>query len=151
MNFSNDPIVWGKKYWYVMKSVATNYVPTKENKIFAKYFYTSLSALLPCDSCKKHYKKVLLDYPIESCLNSSEELFNWVLNIEKKINAIVQQQRPSSKAIELAKNQKNRKLPRKAIIKHKMIRGTRGGGVHPAFRNVSRNGQCKTCGGRGKK
>jgi len=69
-NQYNDPKIWGKHFWYVIDNIADRYPSKPTNKIFShtKIFFDNLQYILPCETCKAHYKQILLKYPIKNYL-----------------------------------------------------------------------------------
>ncbi len=53
---------WGPHLWIFLHSIAMNYPekPTKLDMYNMKNYIFSLAEILPCEGCKKHFKKVLV-------------------------------------------------------------------------------------------
>lgn len=86
LNTIKDPSVWGKYYWYVMRSVATNAdllnTETTQNVVV---FFESLQTLLPCEECASHYKNYMEKHPIRRFLKDNKTLLGWVKSLEDTI------------------------------------------------------------------
>lgn len=88
MNISLPPEYWGKSFWNMMYSVAYTYPskPTQTQKNAAISFYSSLRKLIPCESCREHYTKLLSQSPIHNNILSRTTLMKWVERISNAIN-----------------------------------------------------------------
>lgn len=83
-----NPEVWGKHGWHFLHSITLAYPdnPTNLDKQKYKYFFESLSDVIPCDKCKSHYKYQIQHYPPN--LESKYELVNWLIFIHNNVNVI---------------------------------------------------------------
>jgi hypothetical protein len=61
-------------------------VPTREDAEMFKRYFLSLNAVLPCDSCRKNYKKNLEELPIDKYLGSRRDLVKWGYLLHEKVN-----------------------------------------------------------------
>lgn len=90
MNTIVNPKIWGKYYWYTMRSIAATAnlfdEATQKNVV---NFYESLQTLLPCDECAKHYQNYLQTYPVRRFLKDNKTLLGWVKQLEDHIQAII--------------------------------------------------------------
>ena len=79
---SINPKIWGKAGWIFLFSIALTY--EFKNKDFYKIFFISIENILPCNSCRKNYKKHINDLN-DTVFNNKENLLNWLLNIKNEI------------------------------------------------------------------
>jgi hypothetical protein len=79
---SINPQLWGKSGWIFLFSIALTY--EIENKDFYKNFFISIQNILPCNKCRKNYKKHLNDLN-DTVFNNKENLLYWLLNIKNEI------------------------------------------------------------------
>lgn len=89
MSINIKPEIWGPSAWKFMHYITLSYPdnPTNEDKVNVRNFFTSCQQLLPCDKCKKEFKKYLDNIPLnDNILKSRYELSNWLLNIHNKVN-----------------------------------------------------------------
>ena len=85
-----DPKIWGKYYWYTMKSIAcTANLEDSTIKLKVIQFLDSLQLLLPCEECAEHYKNYLEVFPINQYTKSNEQLIKWVNSLEDTIKEVV--------------------------------------------------------------
>ena len=85
---NNNPSVFGPHFWFTMHSVSFFYplYPDIDTMKIHKDFYESFVHLLPCESCKNHYKMLLNKYPIDGHLESRDQLTRWVVFIHNQVN-----------------------------------------------------------------
>lgn len=83
-----DPEIWGNNFWFTLHSVSFFYpeYPTSTDMHKYKTFFETISYVLPCPSCKEHYRKILNDYPIDPYLESRDSLIRWVILVHNKVN-----------------------------------------------------------------
>ena len=83
-----EPNIWGPSAWLFLHSVTFQYPenPTEVEKLNYNHFFTSLQHVLPCPTCRKHYKENLEKLPI--ALNSKKELIEWLIDIHNEVNII---------------------------------------------------------------
>lgn len=81
-----EPNIWGPPAWTFLHSVTLNYPdnPSSEHKTNYKNFFESLGDVLPCPTCKKHYKENIIKHPIR--LDSKDDLTKWLVDIHNKVN-----------------------------------------------------------------
>jgi hypothetical protein len=82
-------IYWGKPMWQSMHYVALKYPqnPTNEEKMNYMNYYKSIGDILPCPPCRKHYKKMLEDHPMnDEVMQSNDTLFAWTVFLHNKVN-----------------------------------------------------------------
>ena len=82
------PNVWGPHGWKFMHYVSLGYpqVPTENDKINYKEFYSNLKNVLPCKTCAMNYERNLTELPIDNALHSRDTLVKWVIDIHNKVN-----------------------------------------------------------------
>ena len=82
------PEIWGPHGWKFMHYVSLGYpeYPTDQDKIEYKSFYLSLGDILPCKKCGEGYKRNIIEFPIDSALESKDLLIHWVIDIHNKVN-----------------------------------------------------------------
>lgn len=88
MKNSIDPKIWGPQAWSFIHYTAISYPdnPTEEDKKNYKLFYNNLKNTLPCLKCSINYKNNINELPIDSFLDSKENLFKWTVNIHNMVN-----------------------------------------------------------------
>ena len=81
-----EPNIWGPPAWTFLHSVTLNYPdnPSSEHKTSYKKFFESLGDVLPCPTCKKHYKENIIKHPIR--LDSKDDLTKWLVDLHNKVN-----------------------------------------------------------------
>jgi hypothetical protein len=80
---------WGPIFWYNIHIVALAYPdnPSNEDKQNYKEYYTSIQNILPCSYCRDHYKKNLLDNPLnDNVLSSQQNLVKWTIDLHNVVN-----------------------------------------------------------------
>jgi hypothetical protein len=82
------PEFWGASGWKFLHSITFQYPmkPTVDDKAQYKEFFNSLKYTLPCQKCAYHYAKHIRKYPIDSALNSKDDLVKWLINIHNEVN-----------------------------------------------------------------
>ena len=82
------PEFWGPSGWKFLHSITFQYPmkPTIDDKAHYKEFFNSLKYTLPCQKCAYHYAKHIRKYPIDSALNSKDDLVKWLINIHNEVN-----------------------------------------------------------------
>lgn len=83
-----DPRIWGPHTWFFLHTLTFSYPdnPSKTDKINMENFIFSLSNVLPCSVCKKHFQQNLKKYPVKNFLNSRDEYVNWMIDIHNVVN-----------------------------------------------------------------
>lgn len=86
------PAQWGPHFWYVLKIVALSYgdQPSPTLRAEAVAFYSSLVKMLPCPDCRKHFKALLEEHPVENALENTDSLIAWVETMEVKVKDIIE-------------------------------------------------------------
>jgi hypothetical protein len=82
------PATWGPFFWMTIHIVALGYPeePTYTEKRAAKDFFESIAHLLPCPTCRDHYKEHLRGLPITPHLDRRSDLFKWTVNLHNAVN-----------------------------------------------------------------
>lgn len=84
-----NPALWGKPGWEFMHWITLAYPnnPTEEEKNEMKMYFTSVGPVLPCFTCKKHFKQHLQKFPLDDyVLSCHRNLVEWLMNIHNKVN-----------------------------------------------------------------
>jgi hypothetical protein len=81
-----SPIIWGKEGWHFIHFIALAYPtnPTNEDKENYLKFINSLSDVLPCPFCGKHFKENMEQMPPK--LENKESFFNWTVDMHNLVN-----------------------------------------------------------------
>ena len=89
MKLKMPPEVWGPFFWHTIHLAALGYSqnPTYAHKKAAKEFFESLSVLLPCEKCRKHYAQHLAVKPITPHLDRRQDLLKWTIDLHNTVNA----------------------------------------------------------------
>lgn len=79
---------WGPHFWKAMHYVAHSYPdkPSECHKQEYCAFYRSLKMTLPCELCRKSYRKYFNELPIKKFLKNRMHLILWVFTIHKRVN-----------------------------------------------------------------
>jgi hypothetical protein len=82
------PSVWGPFFWMTIHIIALGYSadPTYTEKRAAKEFFEGLSHLLPCPTCREHYKQHIRSSPITPYLDRRQDLFKWTIDLHNAVN-----------------------------------------------------------------
>jgi hypothetical protein len=86
-----EPKIWGKHGWIFLHSIALSYpnMPTKQEQLNMKNFFTNIAHILPCNMCRDHYKLNLIKHPLDSqVLKNSNNLNEWLIKIHNEVNLI---------------------------------------------------------------
>jgi len=88
MKLKMPPDVWGPIFWNTIHIVALGYPsePNYAQKKAAKEFFESLTMLLPCEMCKKHYVQHLALNPISPHLDRRSDLLKWTIALHNAVN-----------------------------------------------------------------
>jgi len=83
-----DTRLWGPHFWETLQTVAFNYPeqPTAAEQQAHHQFYTSIARVLPCDSCRGHFAKVLARKPLDPALQNRETLSRWIVDVHNDVN-----------------------------------------------------------------
>ena len=81
--------LWGPPTWQAIHYVAVAYPdkPTPEDVSAYRAFYASLSGVLPCLQCAKHYGEHLAAMPLDdAAMTDSASLFAWTVRMHNRVN-----------------------------------------------------------------
>lgn len=83
-----NPATWGPSFWRVLHTVAFSYPeqPTDAQKQAAESFFNSLTELLPCEKCRKHYTAFLRENPVAAHNSSGSELSEYIYDFHNRVN-----------------------------------------------------------------
>ncbi len=83
------PNVWGPASWKTIHLFALGYPnpPTQEDRRRYANFYKAMGEVLPCSTCRVHFKQHLETLPIEPHLDTRGRLFEWTVALHNKVNA----------------------------------------------------------------
>lgn len=85
-----DPRIWGTDLWASMHRISLRYPvrdPTHEQRRAARCFFESLQHLLPCSSCRSHYRKYFAKTFTDKTLRSRYALARWVYDLHEEVNS----------------------------------------------------------------
>lgn len=85
-----NPSVWGPSAWTFLHYITLSYpkCPTEKDKYNMRIFLENLQHVLPCDTCKIHYKdNIEIHYPLtDEVLNTKENLVKWLIDLHNSVN-----------------------------------------------------------------
>ena len=87
-----EPKKWGPHMWRSLHSITFAYPdnPTEEDKINYKSFFNFLSNVLPCESCRQHYKENItcgnLNINNKEIFESRDNLTKWLYELHNLVN-----------------------------------------------------------------
>ena len=83
-----DPTIWGPHAWIFLHTITLAYPesPSRVERVSMASFFNSLSSILPCRFCQKHYRSHLESYPVEKSLGSKSELVKWLISLHNQVN-----------------------------------------------------------------
>lgn len=81
-----DTRLWGPPAWEFLHTISFNYPeePTSSDKKNMSLFLKSLSKVLPCEWCRKHFTQTLKDKPPQ--LNSRNDFSRWFVDVHNLVN-----------------------------------------------------------------
>jgi hypothetical protein len=84
-----SPLIWGPLMWDMLHSIASTY-PQTPSMLDKKRYYTfvvSLAHVLPCPSCRNHFRKTLLGYNFDIAhLESRDKLMRLIFDLHNIVN-----------------------------------------------------------------
>ena len=80
------PKTWGPPTWYALHAMSFGYsdYPTKEEKIHAYNFFSSLPFMIACGVCGKHCKEYIMKNPPN--IDSKKELTKWLVDFHNTVS-----------------------------------------------------------------
>jgi hypothetical protein len=84
-----NPKIWGPSAWLFLHSITLAYPnnPSYDDMNNYRQFFESIKYVLPCDSCKEHFKENLQKYPLtDRILESKDLLCKWLIDIHNSVN-----------------------------------------------------------------
>lgn len=89
LELNSDPRLWGPKFWFTLHTISVFYPekPNQHEMASAINLFDSLTYLLPCETCKTHYKAMLDLDPVRNHVGSRNELVRYVLNLHNSVAA----------------------------------------------------------------
>lgn len=83
----SQPSLWGRPTWMFLYCVVKTFPeqPSTRQKREYLLFFHSISSILPCKLCRRHYRQWLRRHPIEDHLGCSEQLEAWLLDLHNYI------------------------------------------------------------------
>lgn len=86
--FNGEPCVWGETMW-TMIHLLTYYYPAEPSDNVKRAAYQQIHAYrytLPCENCRRGFRKELLETPVEEFLESRETFIEWGIEIHTSVN-----------------------------------------------------------------
>lgn len=85
-----DVNLWGPPFWFILHTITLNYpdVPTYLEKRHHFDFFNNLQYILPCGTCREHYRKHFKEHPIDSYLDSKKTLVEWCVLMHNEVNKV---------------------------------------------------------------
>lgn len=77
--------IWGPKLWYKMHTKSFKYTPDKR-KEYIQYYTKDVINLIPCASCRDHYKRLIMHHPIDDFTSNKDSMIKWVIDIHNMVN-----------------------------------------------------------------
>jgi len=86
--FNGEPRVWGDIFWTMIHLLTYYYPenPSTDVKQAAYQWVQSLRFLLPCENCRRGYRRELLETPVEEFLDSRETFIEWGIELHTSVN-----------------------------------------------------------------
>ncbi|MHB1954614.1 MAG: ERV1/ALR-related protein [Sulfobacillus sp.] len=85
-----NPSIWGPHAWFFLDAIAFGYPmsPNRRQKEDYREFFELLSDVLPCQMCRRNYRRHLHDFPLSSqALRDRPALVTWVVSVRNMIRA----------------------------------------------------------------
>lgn len=81
-----DPKVWGPSCWLFLEKVVSSYShsPSDVEKLFIKDFVYKIGDMLPCYSCRSHFKTYIRSNPPD--LQSKTTMTVWLNDLHNHVN-----------------------------------------------------------------
>lgn len=86
-----NPEIWGPHAWFFLHTVTLSYPenPSETDKKQMYDFFMSLSNIIPCLNCMKHFKNHLNKYPITPFLDNRDLLVSWLVMLHNMVNVSI--------------------------------------------------------------
>lgn len=84
MESQDSKSFWGSSMWKAIHSAAVAYKPSMRNS-FKRYIELH-GEIIPCESCRKHFKENLKILPIDQYLETNEQAFYWTYLFHDIVN-----------------------------------------------------------------
>ncbi len=90
--------MWGQFFWNLLHNISTMYPdnPSETDKRMFQMLLDSYQCLLPCNTCKTHFTKNLLDFPITTYIeknknysSSKNGIVLWGIKMHNKVNKML--------------------------------------------------------------
>jgi hypothetical protein len=88
-NNSIDPNLWGPFFWHAIHFAVTDYPerdPTEAEKAGFYEFFRSLQWVLPCETCRGHYRAYWETHDLRPALDSQALVIAWALALHNHVN-----------------------------------------------------------------
>lgn len=91
---------FGPSTWTTMHSCAVAYDPNEKGSAKAVLdFFHSFKYLLACKTCKKHYSKLIEEFPPDNYLENNESLFLYTYFLHDTVNERIGKTSPDFETI----------------------------------------------------
>jgi len=83
-----NPQIWGPHAWFFLHTITLSYPenPSETDKKQMYDFFMSLSNILPCLNCMRHFKNHMNKYPITPFLDNRKLLVSWLVMLHNMVN-----------------------------------------------------------------
>jgi hypothetical protein len=83
-----DQMIWGPSMWITLHFISMCYPvkPTRTDIKIHSNFIKSLSDILPCNICKKHFSDILKNININEVLSSKETYMKFFHDVHNNVN-----------------------------------------------------------------
>jgi hypothetical protein len=83
-----SPLVWGTDLWKTCHRFSLAYPdkPSPKQKQAARAYFSSLSSLLPCAGCRRHYEAYFKQHFSNASIESRDALVKWVYDLHEEVN-----------------------------------------------------------------
>ena len=112
-----DPKVWGPHAWVFLHSITFVYPenPSYHEQKKMYDFFNSLKYVLPCNSCRVHFRQNLKNNALAKAVTSRDELIAWLIKLHNNVNRSTGKQELKSEQVgdiynAIYKNQKPNKI-----------------------------------------
>ena len=79
-------LTWGPDLWHVIHVIAKNYprIPSATQKNACLQFVKTISYILPCMKCQRHYMTTITKHPVNP--HSGVNFFTWTIQLHNDVN-----------------------------------------------------------------